>query len=198
MIILINRTDFFRMIRKLSLITIMLFISFSTIYCQQTRKDVPPLKDRLFFGGSFGLQFGTITDIQLSPIIGLWVLPRLGIAAGPNFRFYKYHYDRTNIYGGRSYLQFIFLQDLNSIIPFGVHTSLFFHIEYEALSLQSSFWKMPPYTAERFMISTVLAGGGFSQQIGRRSSLNFMLLWALNDSGYGIYSNPEIRVGFVF
>jgi hypothetical protein len=25
-----------------------------------------------------------------------------------------------------------------------------------------------------------------------------MVLWALNDSGYQIYSNPEIRIGFVF
>jgi len=48
------------------------------------------------------------------------------------------------------------------------------------------------------MINTILAGGGLSQQIGRRAALNFMVLWALNDSGYGLYSNPEIRIGFVF
>ena len=191
-------TVFVRTIRNYSLITILLFVSLSTVYSQKDRKDVPPLKDRLFYGGSFGLQFGTITDIQFSPIIGLWILPRLGIAAGPNYRFYKDPYDRTNIFGGRSYLQFIFLQDLNSILPLGIHTSLFLHGEYEVLSLQSSFWKIPPYSSERFLIGSFRAGGGFSQRIGRRSSLNLMLLWALNDSGYGIYSNPEIRLGFVF
>jgi hypothetical protein len=44
----------------------------------------------------------------------------------------------------------------------------------------------------------VLAGPGLSQQIGRRASLNFMVLWPLNDSGYDIYSKPEIRVSFSF
>jgi len=72
------------------------------------------------------------------------------------------------------------------------------HGEYEALNLESSVFKLPPYTSERFMTHTILAGGGFSQRIGRRSSLNIMFLWALNDEGYGIYSSPEIRVGFSF
>ena len=47
-------------------------------------KDVPPLKDRLFYGGSFGLQFGTFTDIEVSPIIAIWVLPRIGVAVETN------------------------------------------------------------------------------------------------------------------
>jgi hypothetical protein len=65
------------------------------------------------------------------------------------------------------------------------------------LSLESSFWK-DPLATDRFYINTVLAGGGISQQIGRRSSLNIIVLWALNDSGYGVYNNPEIRVSFNF
>ena len=184
--------------RYILLVTILVFISFSISYSQEARRDVPPLKERLFYGGSFGLQFGTITDIQFSPIIGIWIFPRLGIAAGPNYRFYKLYKDRTTIYGGRSYLQFIFLRDLNTVLPLGIHSSLFLHAEYEALSLESAFFRLPPYDSERFMTNTILTGGGFSQQIGRRAALNFMFLWALNDSGYGIYSNPEIRVGFVF
>ncbi len=167
-------------------------------YGQKIREEAPPLRERLFFGGNFGLQFGTITDIQFSPVIGLWLLPRLAVAAGPNFRYYKDPYDRTTIYGGRSYIQFNFIQDLNNLIPVGIHAGLFIHGEYEALSLESSAFKMPPYDSDRFMTHTLLAGGGFSQQIGRRSSLNIMFLWALNDAGYGIYSNPEIRVGFSF
>ena len=194
-----NHKSVLRRIKRFpGLASVLFFMTFSIVYGQKSKDDVPPLKERLFFGGSFGLQFGTITDIQFSPIIGLWVLPRLGVAAGPNYRFYKNPFDRTTIYGGRSYLQFIFLRDLNSIIPVGIHTSLFLHAEYEVLSLESAFFKTAPYDSERFITNTFLAGGGFSQQIGRRSSLNFMLLWALNDSGYGIYSNPEIRVGFVF
>jgi hypothetical protein len=156
------------------------------------------LKERLFYGGSFSLQFGTFTNIDISPIIGLWVLPRVGIAAGPDFRYYKDPIDRTTIYGGKTYLEIIFLQDLDKIIPLGLHLGLFLHVEDEALSLESSFFKTDPSNSERFMINTILAGGGIRQQIGQRSSLNLTFLWALNDSGYGIYGNPEIRVSFMF
>ena len=163
------------------------------------KKEIPPLKERIFYGGSFGLQFGTITDIQFSPLIGFWALPRLGVAVGPNYRYYKDPISgRTTIYGGRSYLQYLFLQDLNSLVPLGVHLGMFLHAEYEILSLQSSFWNLPPYTSERFITNTLLAGAGISQYIGRRSALNLMVLWPLNDKGFGLYSNPEIRIGFVF
>lgn len=161
-------------------------------------EEVPPLKERIFFGGSFGLQFGTFTDIQASPVIGLWVLPRIGVAVGPNFRYYKDPLDRTVIYGGRTYIQYLFLRDIGSIIPLNIHLGLFLHGEYEVLSLESSFFKYPPYESERFLSNTILAGGGINQPIGRRASVNIMFLWALNDEGYGLYSNPEIRVGFIF
>lgn len=169
----------------------------SSISAQKSREETPPLKERLFFGGNFGLQFGTITDIQVSPVIGLWVLPRLAVAAGPDYRYFRYHDVQTNIYGGKFYAQFVVVQDLNSFIPIGVHTGIFLHLEDELLSLESAYWRNT-YSTGRFYINTILAGAGISQQIGRRSSLNFMLLWALNDSGYEIYSNPEIRVSFSF
>jgi hypothetical protein len=164
----------------------------------RTKDEPPPLKERLFFGGSFGLQFGTVTDIQFSPVAGIWLLPRVAVAAGPNYRYFKDPFDRTSIYGGKAYSEFIFLQDLNNIIPLGLHFGMFFHVEDEVLSLESSFFRTMPYDKDRFLINTVLGGGGRSQQMGRRSSLNMTFLWAINDHGYGIYGNPEIRISFMF
>jgi hypothetical protein len=81
----------------------------------------------------------------------------------------------------------------------GVHTGLFLHVEDELLSLKTSFWKNPPpYETDRFYVNTVLAGAGISQQIGKRASLNFMLLWPLNDPVYELYSKPELRISFLF
>lgn len=172
----------------------------STHVCQsqRSRSETPPLSERLFYGGNFGLQFGTITDIQVSPVIGIWLRPRIAVAVGPDYRFYKYGSEKTNIYGGKAYVELVLIQDLNNLIPLGVNTGIFVHLEDEFLNLETSFWKYPPYLTERFKVNTVLAGGGISQQMGRRSSLNIMALWALNDSGYGIYSNPEFRVSFMF
>lgn len=174
----------------------LLFINTSLLSAQ--RKDIPPLRDRLFYGGSFGLQFGSVTDIQLSPVIGIWILPRIGIAAGPTYRFYKNYFIKTDIYGGRSYAELVLVQDLNNIVPLGINTGIFLHLEDELLSLKSSSWKNPPYTSDRFYLNTVLAGAGISQPMGRRSSFNFMFLWALNDSYYNLYSTPEIRIAFIF
>jgi hypothetical protein len=185
---------------KLTLLNsiILVFLPVAAIFAQKGRDDTPPLRERLFYGGSFGLQLGTITDIQVSPVVGIWLMPRLAVAAGPDYRYYKDPNYRTDIYGGSCYMQFVFIQDLDKLIPLGMHLGFFIHVEDELLSLQSTFWKKPPYASERFFINTVLAGAGISQQMGRRSSLNFMFLWALNEKIDGLYSNPEIRVSFIF
>jgi hypothetical protein len=183
---------------RTSIIPLFLLLSVSVISAQNRKFETPPLKERLFYGGSMGLQFGSITDIQISPIVGIWVLPRLAIAAGPNYRYYKNHFMSTDIYGGRTYMQLVVIQDISTFIPFGKGIGIFLHCENELLSLKSSSWKNPPYSSSRFYLNTLLAGAGLSQQMGRRSSLNIMVLWALNDSYYDIYGNPEIRFAFIF
>jgi len=181
------------------LAVLLLFVSYSIISGQKTREETPPLKDRLFFGGSMGLQFGTITDIQVSPVVGLWVLPRLAVAGGPNYRYYrdKIFDVKMSIFGGNAYLQYVLVRDINTLIPLGIHTGIFLHVEDELLNLDYDFISYQP-SPDRFFVNTVLAGGGISQQIGNRSSLNIMFLWALNDSGKFPYNNPEIRVSFNF
>ncbi|HQE67590.1 MAG TPA: hypothetical protein PLE05_12230 [Bacillota bacterium] len=158
------------------------------------------MTERIFFGGSFALQIGSFTDIEIAPVAGLWVLPRVAVAAGPSYRFYKFMGTKTDILGIRTYSQLVLLRDIDKYIPLGVHSSIFFHLEDELLSLETDFWKIPSTEPRprRFYVNTPLAGAGISQQIGRRSSINFMVLWALHDSGYPLYSNPEIRVSFIF
>ena len=184
--------------KRLHLVLLVLILSCQLTISQAIKNEKPPFSERLFYGGSFSLQLGSITNIEVSPVIGLWVLPRLGIAAGPSYQFFKMYDVRTDIIGGRSYLQLVVLRDIDKFIPIGIHTSIFFHIEDEMLSLKTDFWKTTPPPPERFLINTVLAGGGLSQQMGRRSSVNMMVLWAITDNGYEIYSNPEFRIGFVF
>ena len=180
------------------MIVFLVYASVSVAIGQQVRQEAPPIRERLFFGGNIGLMFGSYTNIDVSPIIGFWVLPRIAVAAGPNFRYFKDPYGSTTIYGGKVYTEIIFLQDLNNLLPLGIHLGLFLHGEYEGLSLESAFFKSPPYESGRFMLNTFLAGGGIRQMLGPRSSMNITFLWAFDDSGYGIYGNPEIRVSFMF
>jgi hypothetical protein len=189
------RTDF----RRLWFTAVILsLVALQTASAQKIRSETPPFKDRLFYGGSFGLQLGTITDIEASPIIGFWVLPRLAVATGPSYRFYKDIMGQTSIYGGRGYAEFVIIKNINSIIPAGINMGVFIHLEDEFLSLESEFWQNQSVDSDRFAVNTLLAGAGLSQQVGRRSSINMMILWALNDSEYNIYSGPVFRVSFVF
>jgi len=189
-----------KLLSRLLLTTFFIIASFSAIYGQKVRREAPPFRERLFFGGSFDLQFGTITNINVSPIVGFWVLPRLAVAAGPEYKYYSEKYiGSTSIYGGRVYTQFVLIQDLNNIIPAGIHIGFFLHAEDELQSLQTKtpFWNNTQVTTNRFSVNTGLIGAGISQPMGRRAAFNIIALWALDDP-YGIYSNPEIRISFTF
>ena len=208
MIINYRRPGLIKRYRKVLLINLLVLITFSVISGQKTKQDqfpydqndnesARPFKERLFYGGNLGLLFGSVTDIQISPVVGYWVLPRIAVAVGPDYRYYKDYFASTSLYGGKAYVQLVVIQDLNSIFPFGSHTGIFLHAEDELLSLKANVWKRPLNPRGRFYENTVLVGGGISQQIGRRSSLDFIILWPLNDP-YGIYGKPEIRVSFIF
>lgn len=196
--------NFLKLIRKIAITAFLtifiLIISGIEAYSQQRKNDTPPIRERIFFGGDFGLQFGTITNIEVSPVIGLWVLPRIAIAAGPEYKYYaERHIGSTSIFGGRAYTQLVMIQDINNIIPAGIHLGLFLHAEDEFQSLESDtpFWTNNMVETKRFNVNSFLVGGGISQPMGRRGSLNIIALWALNDN-YGIYSSPEIRISFTF
>jgi hypothetical protein len=177
---------------------LILILLISSAEGQTTVTQKPPIKDRIFYGGSIALQIGTATDIEILPVVGYWVLPRLAVALGPGLRFYNYQKQSTTIYSARSYVQFVPIRDIDKLIPIGVHTSIILQFEDEAMSLDSYYWHNVDRNPKRFWINSMLAGPGISQQMGRRSSINILFLWTLNDTGYSIYTNPVIRIGFVF
>jgi hypothetical protein len=158
----------------------------------------PSFSQRLFFGGSFGLQLGTITNIDLAPIAGVWLLPRVAAGAGPSFQYYKDPYGATAIYGGRALIQLTLIQDLNNILPLGLNLGIFATGEYEGLSLEKEFFSSTPASEGRLYYDSFLVGAGLSQPTGIRSSMNITFLWCITGNDYGIYDSPEIRIEFYF
>jgi hypothetical protein len=183
--------------KRLIISLILIFLVISS-FGQKVSNEKPPLRERMFFGGYFGLQFGTITNIDISPTVGVWVMPRVAIALGPSFQYYADPYGDTFIYGGSTYLQLTILQDLNNILPVGIHMGIFGQVEYEGLSLEKSYITQMPDAQGRVYSDVVLLGAGISQSLGGRSSINLSFLWALTQSDYIQYGSPEIRVSFNF
>lgn len=165
-------------------------------------------QERFFYGGSFGLMFGTITDIEISPIVGYRLTRNLSLAIGPKYRYYRdsrvYSTSSGNytleghIYGGRSYLQFHIVGDIHDFIPIGLHAGIFAHTEYEALSLEYEDFNPFEQTSGRYTLHSFFVGGGLRFPAGRRAALNLMVLWNLNESSDSFYTSPVFRFGFTF
>lgn len=166
-------------------------------------------RERIFFGGNFGLQLGTITNIELSPLVGYKITPDFSAGTGIRYEFYrtsgKYSYYQnsysTSIYGSSVFTRYMFFRDLGEKLRLGTGSALFAHAEYEVLSLEKKYFEYPPPppdTEGRFIVQSVLVGGGLFQPVGRRGGVLFMVLWNLNESFDSPYSNPIMRVGFIF
>lgn len=160
-------------------------------------------RDRLFFGGNFSLSVGTVTLIEVSPLVGYRLTPRWSAGIGIKYEYYKSSYQNfgsyatenysTSIYGTNVFTNYVFFKNFLS-----EGLSLMAQVEDETLSLEKKYFK-DYYSSGRFVLNSVFAGGGIRQRIGRRSSINILLLFNLNETQNSPYpSNPILKFNFVF
>ena len=163
-------------------------------------RNKPPFTDRLVYGGGLGLQFGTLTLVDLSPVVGYRVTERLETGIGFTYKYYKvkdYWYDystnqsydlKSNIIGGSVYLRYHFLKNV------------FAHAEFEQLQYRyTDYYNIPGIGIEKEKktanISSVFIGGGYKQQISQGSYFFIMALWNLTEDSMSPYNNPVLRMG---
>lgn len=153
---------------------------------EDQQQDAPlSFRERLYFGGNFGIQFGTVTNIDLSPQVGYRITPRFSAGIGLSYKFFAdTRYDfRTSIYGGSIFTRFL------------VFRNLFLQAEVEKLNVED--YDNYPETS-RAWDTAVLVGAGYRQPMGERGAVYMMLMWNLNETRLSPYQNPIIRVGFNF
>ncbi len=143
---------------------------------------------RIFFGGNLGLQFGALTSIEISPLVGYRLSNNWSAGIGLTYMYYEdSRYTptySTNIFGGRLFSRYY------------IYGDFFAHAEYELLSYEDQDF----FTREktRRNVSSYFIGGGFRQWLGPRAAATIMILYNLNDNEYSVYSNPIFRIGFQF
>jgi hypothetical protein len=169
-----------------------MFITFSISgqYFENPEKKTS-FADKLYFGGGLGLQFGTVTQIEVAPLVGYKLTKRFhpGISAT-----YSYYNDKRysvpfeySTYGGSVFFRFFLFE------------GLFAHAEAEFLNVKVyTFTTINNYTTQRQWIENYLVGGGYYQKLGQRSGMYFLILWNLNETDLTPYSNPVMRIGFNF
>lgn len=151
---------------------------------KDAKKEKKPLNERIYFGGNLGLQFGAVTFIDASPLVGYKFTDDFSAGIGLTYIYIQsknYYYYTTNIYGGRVFARYNILENL------------FLYGEVEKLNGEWS-----PLHNGRFYVTSILAGAGYRQPIGDRASMNLIALWNFNESAYSPYTNPVIRGGITF
>jgi hypothetical protein len=167
----------------------------------ENNRDKSRFTDKLVFGGSFGLQFGSLTLIDLSPVIGYRITEKFETGVGFTYKYYKYKdywYDNTtgqtydlksNITGGSVYARYHILENV------------FAHAEFEQLRYRYTNYYFSGTGIEKEKlaadISSVLIGGGYRQRISQNSYFYIMGLWNLTEDAMSPYSNPILRMGVI-
>ncbi len=176
------------------------------------------ISDRIFFGGDFWLSIGTNTYIDIAPLIGYKITPRLSAGLGPiyifqkdrlnyldtiinNIGYYRTYNIKYNTYGGRFFMTYDLIKDMNRYIPLNIGTILV-HCENEALNIETVYRDIYTYryylSGNRLWIDNLLVGAGLRQPIGRRAAVNLLILWDITENKYSPHSNPIFRMGFSF
>jgi len=161
-------------------------------------------QDRLVKGANFNLLLGSTTLIDISPILGYRLTPKLQAGIGltyiyineqlydPNTGNPSGHYQETD-YGGRLYAEYDIAKNVLSR-----NSRFFLHAEYENLNVAylNSF-----YQIDRMWIPSPYAGVGLRSPMGRKAFFNVSLLYNCNYTAYENYNpNPILvyRVGVTF
>lgn len=160
---------------------------FAQVEIQNQRPEYN-FKSHLYFGGGFGLQFGYMTLIEVSPLVGYNITPKFSVGLSPTYKFYKYndYYGQnldltTNVWGGSVFSRYFIFENV------------FAHVEYESLLYNT---QTPGYPETKQQYNSFFVGGGYNQRIGGNSGMYILVLWNLNDSYDSPYTNPIIRIGF--
>ena len=142
--------------------------------------------DRVYLGGNFSMQFGNITAIDLSPMVGYRFSETF--SAGPGFTYQYVNYKNLDI--SRDIIGYrVFARKM-------LNEQIFVYGEYENL-----FWEYyDPFTgiSGEGWVPGLLAGGGLFQPIGRKAGVMITVLYNLAyDDIRSPYASPLIvRAGF--
>ena len=124
----------------------------------------PPMRERLFFGGGVGLSFGDVDYVELAPLVGFRVNPKvdLGVALTLRWRDDNRYDVSTTDYGSSLFGRF------------RVYQNLFLEADWEYLNWE---YVQTDLTEVRESTSSFLAGAGYYVPMGGRVSMAFSALY---------------------
>jgi len=142
------------------------------------------IRDKVFFGGNLGAQFGTNTMINVSPLVGYKLTDKISIGTQfiynyVNLQYSNYRY-KDNIFGYSAFGRVFVFKDF------------FATTAYEVISGRFDG------SGKRINVPSWFVGGGYYFRMSDRSGLSVAGLYNLTPSLYTPYSNPTLNIGFVY
>lgn len=152
----------------------------------------PPRRDRVidkfFFGGNLGLQVGSVTYINIAPIVGYKITDRYRAGIGINYIYTNYFGQANHLVGMRFFQQFF------------VWKGIFLHGEYEFMNYPTGYFDGGTGKQIHNIANSFNLGAGYQQNFGRRAFTNVVILYnVIHDRNNTIYNNPwslRFTVGF--
>ena len=131
--------------------------------------------DNAFSGGSFGLTFGSVTDIQLDPELGYRFGKYFYLGIGVDYEYYKYTDPSVNystsaqLIGGNIFARYV------------VYKNIFAEMQVKAIN-----WDAPQFdyltqslTFQNVTVPAFNIGVGYLEPIGQRSAIYIVVLYDL-------------------
>lgn len=197
---------------KLIFLIIILFISFHNELNAQNKKETDNktkevLKEPYFFwGGSLWLGFGTYTYVDVNLMFGTQLTERLSLGLSGKYQYYNqkgsvsntFSTFETNVYGGSVFSQFQLIKDFRNLFKIKGHSGIIAHAEYEFLNTKYNYIYFNDINSNksRYWLHNILVGGGYFQQMGKKSKSYIILLWNINETADNPYIYPQLRIGF--
>lgn len=137
-------------------------------------------KDKFYFGGNVGAQFGTFTFVNLAPLVGFKVTDRFSIGTQLQYQYFRDNSIgnfESHVFGYSGFARYFFTENL------------FAHTEYQVLNGHFD------YSGNRVNIPNLFIGGGYMYPISDNVSFGVVALYELLRRTYSPYRNPTINVG---
>lgn len=174
-----------------SLMVVSLFAQDSTKVSTKTPVSKQQKSDKVYYGGTIGLSFGSYTMVAIRPLVAYKFTPQLSGGLKLSYEYiedkrYSTNYNTSN-YGGSVFSRYRIVQPV------------YLHAEYAAMNYEL-------YNAlgdsQREWVPFLFLGGGYSQHLGGNSWLNAQILFDVLQNSNSPYSSGEpfysigVSVGF--
>jgi len=146
--------------------------------------------DHLSLGGSFILQFGLYSIVEVEPLLSYHFNQSFMIGIGPVYQYESlassiYGYGLTaSAYGGRIAALYFLPDDLSKIFIMG---------EFDVLNVPEP--SIYTYQVDRGYLSLPMLGIGYKEAVSDKVFFCIYGLWNFNNSLYNPFTNPVINFG---